>query len=191
MTVRSLHGASQACWVSLRVVARHRLVEDSSAGSALPSRHPLRGGALRWTEISASRIRGMLTSPPSRRPLPRVWRALLLRLFVDNPALHCAWHCHRLPERSFFVANRQFHICSRCTGIFTGLLALPAAYWLAPIAAWVLGVTTFLNAIDGGTQLVGWRESNNLLRFILGLGFGIGLVATAAAIVKGGLHVAV
>lgn len=92
----------------------------------------------------------------------------LLRLFVNNRLLHSIWHCHQRPERSFRVKNRQFHICARCTGIFTGLLAAPVWVPLHPIAGPLLVVAVAANALDGGSQLVGWRESTNPLRFLLG-----------------------
>jgi hypothetical protein len=46
-------------------------------------------------------------------------------VFVDSIFLHRWWSCHRLPERSFSVAGRQFHICARCTGVVVGLVASP------------------------------------------------------------------
>ncbi|MBD3287428.1 DUF2085 domain-containing protein [candidate division KSB1 bacterium] len=30
--------------------------------------------------------------------------------------------CHQIPERSFMLCERQFAVCSRCTGIYSGFL---------------------------------------------------------------------
>ena len=30
--------------------------------------------------------------------------------------------CHQIPERSFMLCDRQFAVCSRCTGIYSGFL---------------------------------------------------------------------
>lgn len=102
------------------------------------------------------------------------WEKLLIRLFVDNLVLDKYWCCHQKQERSFFVRCRQFHLCARCTGIFTG-------YCLSPLFWWLVGdkvipcfiFFTSIMAVDGLTQLWEMRESVNLLRFITGLGFGL------------------
>ena len=109
-------------------------------------------------------------------------RRLLTALFIDSVLLHRLWRCHRIPSRSFFLRGRQFHICARCTGIIIGLIA-------SPVALYCLGATTipfvlfFLaNGLDGGTQLVGLRASNNWLRLGLGSGFGLTLLSAFVAI---------
>jgi uncharacterized membrane protein len=30
--------------------------------------------------------------------------------------------CHQMPERSFFIFDKQFAVCSRCTGLYFGFL---------------------------------------------------------------------
>lgn len=100
---------------------------------------------------------------------------LLIRLFVNNTFLLTRWHCHRLPERSFRVRNRQFVVCARCTGLFTGLLAAPVLWPVAHLGVPVLIAATVGNLIDGGTQLAGLRKSANGLRLLLGLALGAGL----------------
>lgn len=118
--------------------------------------------------------------------------------------------CHQRPERSLLLNGNQMPLCVRCTGIFLfavpGLLAaagarpdrslsrtllnvLPAAWrdWLerrvgAPVAAFLL-VAAFVApaALDGFSQLPGWRESTNVLRAITGglAGVGGGLLVGA------------
>ena len=110
---------------------------------------------------------------------------LLTRLFVDSVALHRFWHCHRLPERSFFVRGRQFHLCARCTGLLTGLIfSLPLIFIRAMLPIVFLAATTAL-IVDCVTQFGGWRKSNNRLRFVTGL--AVGLTAGPAFLAIGGV----
>ena len=97
-------------------------------------------------------------------------KKIVVRLFVDNVSLHKYWNCHRLPERSFFVEGRQFHVCARCTGL---ILGLPASICLLPIREVlpiVFAAVVIALALDGLTQLAQWRVSNNKLRFCTGFG---------------------
>lgn len=104
--------------------------------------------------------------------LKHKWDSLLIKLFVDNIFLHKFVACHRLSSRSFFVRNRQFHICARYTGLITGcamsVLLIPCQRYVAPLFLSFI----FLLTLDGLTQLFGWRRSNNTLRLITGLGTG-------------------
>ncbi|HKD77332.1 MAG TPA: DUF2085 domain-containing protein [Ktedonobacterales bacterium] len=88
--------------------------------------------------------------------------------------------CDQIPSHSFFICDHQVGICARC-------LALYGSIWLGtfgfrigrrriPRLPWYgLILFTLPMALDGGTQLFGWRESNNLLRVITGVLFGIGM----------------
>lgn len=109
---------------------------------------------------------------------------LLLRIFVNNSLLLTNWHCHRMPERSFRVCNRQFAVCARCTGILTGLVLAAAAAAASAVGPTVLALAAAANALDGGTQLAGLRTSTNPLRFALGFALGVGFVLTAIQLVK-------
>jgi uncharacterized membrane protein len=95
--------------------------------------------------------------------------------------------CHRLPERSFFIFDRQLPVCARCLGIYVAFFLGVVIFALNIIAfqnlTWYsVGLITSLlilpTAIDGFTQLFGLRESNNFLRLITGLlaGFGFSFV---------------
>jgi uncharacterized membrane protein len=96
-------------------------------------------------------------------------RRALIHVFVDSILVHRLWVCHRLPERSFYVSGRQFHLCARCTGLLVGLALslclVPLRESILP--AWT--VSSIALALDGLTQSFGWRTSNNLLRFTTGL----------------------
>ncbi len=97
--------------------------------------------------------------------------------------------CHRLPERSFHLRNHQFPVCARCTGFYTGLAIFLIYNFLFPInyTLTVLIISIFLlipTSIDGLTQYMGLRESNNNLRFITGLIGGFGLIILFKIIFK-------
>lgn len=88
--------------------------------------------------------------------------------------------CHRRPDRSFFFRGRQFPVCARCTGILLGYLSFPL--FLFGVLNLSLLVTLLLlipTLVDGFTQALGWRESNNWLRFATGLLVGISEVSLA------------
>lgn len=88
--------------------------------------------------------------------------------------------CHRKPERSFFIKGHQFPVCARCTGFYISLaLYFTYTYYFFVNYNILLLITAAIllipSAIDGLTQLLGYRESNNTLRFITGLTGGLGL----------------
>ncbi len=88
--------------------------------------------------------------------------------------------CGQTPSHSFFVAGYQVCLCSRCLAIYSSLLVcgllLAMFRYRANIRAigwkwWLLGMVPM--ALDGGTQAVGWHESNVYLRLLTGAIFGI------------------
>src|SRR6266545_1431564 len=36
--------------------------------------------------------------------------------------------CHQIPERSFFIAEHQFAVCARCTGLYAGFTIATVVY---------------------------------------------------------------
>lgn len=89
--------------------------------------------------------------------------------------------CHQKPERSFFYKGHQFPVCARCTGAYLGIAI--GVLWYLMIAMpynWNMVYLATLMAlpavIDGGTQYLNFRESNNKLRFVTGLLLGISLI---------------
>ena len=83
--------------------------------------------------------------------------------------LALALGCHQRQERSFSCRGRQIPLCARCLGILIGPLFAPLYLrcpnpWVA-----VVGISVFL--VDGSTQLMGLRESNNWLRLVSGAAF--------------------
>ena len=94
--------------------------------------------------------------------------------------------CHRIPERTFQINGHYFPVCSRCTGFYLSLFS----YF----------VYTFFNYVDYNgqliafaillllpsffyffSQLLGFRNSNNSLRFFTGIlgGLGLGIIIKA------------
>ena len=85
--------------------------------------------------------------------------------------------CHGIASHSFFIGGVAMPICARCTGIYAGLLLgvllSSIASSVAPRLAWRFFFLCLLPMwIDGGTQALGLRVSNNPLRFFTGIAFG-------------------
>ncbi|WP_323736016.1 DUF2085 domain-containing protein [Methanosphaera sp. ISO3-F5] len=92
--------------------------------------------------------------------------------------------CHQRPDRSFFFRGHQFPVCARCTGLIIGTIGYCIYSFLVPVYySYNLLIFAILiqlpYIIDGTTQYMGLRESNNYLRLITGIIGAIGLVITA------------
>ena len=84
--------------------------------------------------------------------------------------------CHQMPERSFFYKGYQFPVCARCTGLMVGYL-LGIFVYLLEIINWKVAIILCIPLVlDGGTQYLGWRMSNQWLRLITGILCGIGIM---------------
>ena len=88
--------------------------------------------------------------------------------------------CHRLPDRTFKIKNTYFPVCSRCTGIYIGAIIYYTCSLLffmvySDIVLIIAFLMTIPLIIDGLTQYLNLRESNNGLRFITGFAAGIGI----------------
>jgi uncharacterized membrane protein len=89
--------------------------------------------------------------------------------------------CHQREDRSFHLHGEQLAFCERdvaivSAAVITGLLFAVIRRWrdLPPIPFRVAVLFALPMAIDGGTQLVGLRESTALLRVITGTLFSVG-----------------
>ena len=94
--------------------------------------------------------------------------------------------CHRKPERSFFIKGHQFPVCARCTGFYISLTIyfIYTYYFFVdynPILLIFAIILLIPAGIDGLTQFLKYRVSNNTLRFITGLlgGLGLGILIKA------------
>lgn len=89
--------------------------------------------------------------------------------------------CHQMPDRSFHILEHQFAVCSRCFGVYFGLLAGLLAYplWrgvdnVEPLPRIWLFASMVPIAIDWSLGAFGIWENNHASRFITGLILGIG-----------------
>ncbi len=86
--------------------------------------------------------------------------------------------CHRMPERSFFWKGKQFPVCARCTGIHLGYISLPFFLFdVFYLNIWWTILLILPTYIDGMSQAIFDRESNNVLRVTTGFAAGIGVMS--------------
>ncbi len=86
--------------------------------------------------------------------------------------------CHQLPGRSFFILGHQVAWCERDVAIWGSFLAAGLIFgavrtWLRPLDLRLYLLLCVPMALDGVTQLFGWRESTWELRTITGTLFGL------------------
>lgn len=84
--------------------------------------------------------------------------------------------CHQMPERSFFVRGYQFPLCARCTGLMLGYIVAIATWHFIDVLPTYSVLMCFPLILDGTTQYIHLRESNQILRFTTGVLCGIGSV---------------
>lgn len=85
--------------------------------------------------------------------------------------------CHSRPGRSFYFNGKQFPICVRCTGVLLGwIIGIIYCILLEVPRGWVTVLILIPLMVDGGTQALGKRESNNILRCVTGILFGMGAI---------------
>jgi len=107
--------------------------------------------------------------------------------------------CHRITERSFTIAGRQFPLCARCTGMYLGVFLVTGILWLNgrlrrgglppfPILLILLGFVVLMG-IDGVNSYLHFfpnaphlYEPRNWLRLLTGTGVGLmmGLIIVPA-----------
>lgn len=92
-----------------------------------------------------------------------------------------AYHatCHQLPERSLFISGYKMAVCSRCFAIYVAFLfgGIAFNFFRKKLKPWDLKYYVLFcipMALDGFTQLFGFRESTNELRILTGVIFGLG-----------------
>lgn len=99
----------------------------------------------------------------------------------SSPLYHFfSFICHQIPERSFFVYGEQFGVCSRCFGVYFGLLAGFAVFplWrqineIEPLPRFWLFLSLVPMSIDASLTILGIWENTHLSRFITGLVLGL------------------
>lgn len=117
--------------------------------------------------------------------LPTIVAPALRALGVDSAADAIFWAyaptCHQMASRSFFLFGQQMAFCERNTGIFGAFFLFGIVYLLfrrrlRSLPFWLLVAYSFPMAVDGFTQLFGWRESTWELRVLTGGFFALGVV---------------
>jgi len=124
-----------------------------------------------------------------------LWFIIVILIFltpylasVDSPATKYLFFlfrptCHQMPQRSLFIFDHQMPVCARCTGIYlalasTGIVLSILLYLttIKPLPIWIFLLFLLPLAIDGGTQLIGLRQSTNIIRLLTGSLAGIGTI---------------
>jgi len=138
-------------------------------------------------------IRGVLYSQANR-----VWMVALLvsavwLLAVITPPLlltsgisaspiytFFGYICHQIPERSFHLFGYQFAVCSRCFGVYAGLLLGILTYRLwrpvdsvEPLPRFWLFLSMVPIGIDWSLGVFGIWENTHFTRFVTGLILGV------------------
>jgi uncharacterized membrane protein len=107
-------------------------------------------------------------------------------------------YCHQLPERSFRLNGRRMPVCARCTGIIIGNLIGEAACLIAsglnPYSRfhiqrsinYCLIMSSFMIPLllDGSIQFFTGYESNNPLRLVTGILYGIAISSIIDELVR-------
>jgi uncharacterized membrane protein len=99
---------------------------------------------------------------------------------VSSPIYHFfSFICHQIPERSFHVAGEPFGVCSRCFGVYFGLLLGFVIYplWrkiseIEPLPRVWLFLSLIPITIDWSLTVFGIWENTHLSRFITGMILG-------------------
>jgi uncharacterized membrane protein len=94
-------------------------------------------------------------------------------------ALHAI--CAQIPSHSFYILGHQLGLCVRNLFIYGsmflgGLIFVISKKGFPGIPWWVWVLMALPMALDGVTQMFGWRESTWELRMITGALFGLGTV---------------
>lgn len=104
------------------------------------------------------------------------------------------WMCHQIPERSFHFAGEQLGVCSRCFGVYFGLLVGFAVYplWrnienIEPLPRLWLFASIVPLGIDFALTLFGIWENTHFSRFVTGLILG---AACATYIIPAAVEIA-
>ena len=100
---------------------------------------------------------------------------------VSSPLYHFfSFICHQISERSFRVEGEQFAVCSRCFGVYFGLLFGFAIYplWrniveIEPLPRVWLFLSLIPISVDWSLTIFGIWENTHLSRFVTGLILGV------------------
>jgi len=120
-----------------------------------------------------------------------VAKAYSLALIASPLYQFFSFICHQIADRSFFIVGEQFAVCSRCFGVYFGLMIGFAVYpiWrsvdeIDPLPQFWLFAALIPIAIDWSLTVFGIWENTQISRFITGLilGTACGTYIVAAAV---------
>ena len=87
--------------------------------------------------------------------------------------------CHQIPERSFYIAGHQFAVCSRCFGVYFGLIVGFVVYpfirsfdKIEPLPRIWLFLAIIPIVVDWALGFFDVWENTHLSRFVTGLILG-------------------
>ncbi len=97
--------------------------------------------------------------------------------------------CAQIPSHSFYIFGHQLGMCERNFSIYASMFIGSLIFVLSkkrfpgiPWWTWVLLILPM--ALDGTTQMFGWRESTWELRVLTGTLFGLGTVWFALPLIQ-------
>lgn len=112
--------------------------------------------------------------------LAPVFRSGELQSFATPLYAFFSYICHQMPERSLHLAGHQFAVCSRCFGVYFGLLAGFLIYPLwrtvdetEPLPRIGLFLSMIPIGVDWSLTMFGIWENTQASRYLTGLILGI------------------
>jgi uncharacterized membrane protein len=131
-----------------------------------------------WLIVAAASLVVMLLiigAPLALKAGHPFWGLTIYRAF--------SYVCHQIPERSFFIAEHQFAVCARCTGLYAGFTLATVVYPLvrslrqieAPARKWLFLAAAPL-AIDFTVGFLGIWNNTHFSRFATGALLGAAAV---------------
>ncbi|HEY3037281.1 MAG TPA: DUF2085 domain-containing protein [Pyrinomonadaceae bacterium] len=136
----------------------------------IPQNSTLRRPLIMWLTVAAGSVAVMLLiigAPLAVKAGHPFWGQTIYRAF--------SYVCHQIPERSFFIAEHQFAVCARCTGLYAGFTLATVVYPLvrslrqieAPARKWLFMAAAPL-AIDFALGYLGIWNNTHFSRFATG-----------------------
>jgi uncharacterized membrane protein len=96
-------------------------------------------------------------------------------MVLNRPYLALFFGCHQKKDRSPMFFHKAWVLCTRCTGIYLGIIFMIISYWFI-LPWWVYLIFALPLAIDGILQQKGILSSSTPRRWITGILFGFFLV---------------
>ena len=95
------------------------------------------------------------------------------------------FHCHQLPERSFYFRGMQFPVCARCTGLILGFCLFGPIVTVFTFGNMYLSLGLIaIMVLDGALQLKNILPSTNFRRVLTGTLAGYACFSIVAYIMK-------